>query len=342
MFTHPCFDAHERVLHLYDAASGLKAIIAIHDTRLGPAFGGCRLWPYASEADALTDALRLSRGMTYKSAICELPYGGGKSVIIGDPARDKTEAMLLAMARAVEELDGRYIIADDVGTTLKDLALMRTITRHTAAASASAQQPLGVTAYGVYQAMRAAVEVLWGSTQFTGLRVAVQGLGNVGWPLCQRLHEQGTSLLVSDLDPRRVQAAVENFDAIALPPDAIYEHPADIFSPCALGSILDEDNVTRLGARLICGGANNQLAHDAIADAIHQRGILYIPDFLANAGGVIDFHQERIDDSPQAVLHAVERIGRITARLLREATASGTHPCRIATDRVRARLATAA
>lgn len=324
---------------MHDAASGLKAIIAIHSTRLGPAFGGCRMWPYANDAEALADVLRLSRGMTYKSAICELPYGGGKSVIIGDPARHKTKSLLLAMARAVEDLDGNYIIADDVGTTLADLALMRTVTRHTAAASEVAQQPLGVTAYGVYEAMRAAANALWRTESFSGLRIAVQGLGNVGRPLCERLHAQGATLLVTDTDPQRVRTAVQELGAIAVAPQAIYDQDADIFSPCALGSVLNENTVSRLRVRLICGGANNQLAREELADALHGRHILYIPDFLANAGGVIDFHQESIDDEPDAVLRAVARIGVITAEVLAQAQAVGAHPAYIAMQRVRARLA---
>jgi leucine dehydrogenase len=184
MFSHPDYDGHEALLFAHDAASGLRTLIAIHDTTLGPAFGGCRMYPYASEQDAETDVLRLSHGMTYKAAICELPYGGGKSVIIGDPRHDKTPALLRAMGRIVERFGGRYIIADDVGTTLADLAIIREETRHTAATTAAAQQELPATAFGVFEALRAAAEVCLGCSDLVGLRVAVQGLGNVGMPLC--------------------------------------------------------------------------------------------------------------------------------------------------------------
>ena len=203
MFSHPDYDGHEALLFTQDAASGLRALIAIHDTTLGPAFGGCRMYPYASEQHAMTDVLRLSRGMTYKAAICELPYGGGKSVIIADQRRDKTPALLHAMGRIIEGLAGRYITADDVGTTLADLVIMREVTRHTAGATAAAQQALPATAFGVFEALRAATEVCLGRSALEGLRVAVQGLGNVGMPLCGYLSAAGAALVVSDLDANR-------------------------------------------------------------------------------------------------------------------------------------------
>ena len=187
MFTHPEYDGHEAVLHAHDPLTGLKAIVALHNTRLGPAFGGCRMYPYADPAQALTDALRLSRGMTYKAAICELPYGGGKSVVLADPRRDKTPELLRAMGRVIEGQGGRYITADDVGTTLADLAVMREVTRHTAGATAAAQEPLAVTAYGVLMAIEAAVRHYYQRPDLEGLHFAVQGLGNVGYPLCEHL-----------------------------------------------------------------------------------------------------------------------------------------------------------
>ena len=338
MFEHPEFEDHERVVFACDRDSGLKAIIAVHSTALGPAFGGCRMWPYADEAQALADVLRLSRGMTHKAAICSLPYGGGKAVIIGDP-RDKTPALLRAMARAVEELRGRYIIADDIGTTLEDLAVMREVTRHTAAATAGAQQPLAVTAYGVLMAIGAAVEHRLGAAGLAGLRVAVPGLGNVGFPLCGYLQDEGAELVVTDLDPVRVARAESAFGAATVGPEAIYEQAADVFAPCALGGVLNDDTIPRLRATIVCGGANNQLAlgrHDA---ALAARGILYVPDYVANAGGVIDFHQERVDDRPEAVLRAVRRIREITADLLARAAATGRTPLEIADALVAERLA---
>jgi leucine dehydrogenase len=338
MFNHPEFDAHERVVFAVDAPSGLRAIVALHSTALGPAFGGCRMWPYTDEAKALTDVLRLSRGMTYKAAICELPYGGGKSVIIGDPKRDKTPELLRAMGRLVENFGGRYIIADDVGTTLADLAVMRTVTRHTAASTASAQEPLAVTAYGVLMALTAAVAHHLRQDDFRGLRVAVQGLGNVGLPLCGYLRERGAELVVTDIDLARCARAEREHGARLVGADDIYDADAELFAPCALGAILNDETIPRLKARIVCGGANNQLAearHDAL---LADRGIVYVPDYLANAGGVIDFYQEHIDDRPQAILRSVERIRDITADVLAKAAASGETPQEVADRRVRERI----
>jgi leucine dehydrogenase len=342
MFHHPDFDDHEQVLFARDITAGLRAIVAVHSTALGSAFGGCRMWPYKSEAEALTDALRLSRGMTYKAAICELPYGGGKSVILGDSRRAKTPALLRAMGQVVERLGGRYVIADDIGTTLDDLRVMREVTRHTAAATPAAGQPLPVTAYGVFQAIRAAVAHALGRHDLEGLRVAVQGLGNVGLPLCHYLAERGAALIVTDLDPARAAEATRAFGALAVEPAAIYEQPADVFAPCALGAVLNDRTILRLGARVVCGGANNQLAEPRHAAALAARGILFVPDYIANAGGVIDFHQERIgDDAPDAVLGAVGRIHDITRDVLARAARAGETPLEIADRIVRERLAAA-
>ena len=221
MFSHPEYDEHEEVVHAYDATSGLRAIVALHNTALGPAFGGCRMYPYADEALALTDVLRLSRGMTYKAAICELPYGGGKSVVLADPRRDKTPELLRAMGRLIESLGGRYITADDVGTTLGDLALMREVTKHTAGATASSQEQLAVTAFGVLMAIEAAVQHYYQRNDFEGLRFAVQGLGNVGFPLCRYLHERGAALVVTDVDPARAAEAAAELGAESVAPEAI-------------------------------------------------------------------------------------------------------------------------
>ncbi len=338
MFDHPDFDDHQQVVFACDAAAGLRAIIALHSTALGPAFGGCRMWPYASEADALTDALRLARGMTYKAAICGLPYGGGKSVIIGDPKRAKTPALLRAMGRAVEALGGRYIVADDIGTTLDDLVLMREVTSHTAAATQAAQAPLAATAYGVLMAIRAAARQVTGRDGLDGLRVAIQGLGNVGRPLADDLHAAGADLIVADLDPARVARAVQELGARAVEPEAIYDQPVDLFAPCAMGAVLDDRTIPRLRAKLVCGGANNQLALPRHAAMLAERGILYVPDYLANAGGVIDFHQERIDDSRAAVLAAVSRIEAITTEVLGTAGRTGRTPLAVADQKVQARL----
>ena len=338
MFSHPDYDNHEKLLLAYDAPSGLRALVAIHSSALGPAFGGCRMYPYADETQAVTDVLRLSKGMTCKAAICSLPYGGGKSVIIGDPRRDKTPALLHAMGRLVESLSGRYIIADDVGTTLADLAVMRAATTHTAASTPAAQAPLPVTAYGVLMAITAAVRHTLGRQDLQGLTVAVQGLGNVGLPLCGYLQEQGAGLIVADTDPARTVRAADECGAKVVEPDAIYDQPVDLFAPCALGAVLNDSTIPRLRCRLICGGANNQLAAAADDAALAGRGITFVPDYLANAGGVIDFCQESIDDRPEAVLASVERIRDITADVLKRATAAGGTPLQIADRIVQERL----
>ena len=342
VFHHPDCDDHEQVLFARDVSAGLRAIVAVHSTVLGPAFGGCRMWPYRDETEALTDALRLARGMTYKAAICALPYGGGKSVILSDARQAKTPALLEAMGRVVERLGGRYIIADDIGTSLDDLRIMRGVTAHTAAATLAAGQPLPVTACGVFQAIRAAVAHALGRADLEGLRVAVQGLGNVGLPLCRQLAAAGATLIVTDLDPARAALAMQTLGAVAVEPDAIYAQAADVFAPCALGAVLNDRTIPQLGAKIVCGGANNQLAAARHATTLAARGILFVPDYIANAGGVIDFHQERIgDDTPDAVLGAVARIHEITRDVLKRAARAGETPLAVADEIVLGRLAAA-
>ncbi len=271
MFTHPEYDGHEAVLHAHDPATGLKAIVALHNTRLGPAFGGCRMYPYADPAQALTDALRLSRGMTYKAAICELPYGGGKSVVLADPRRDKTPELLRAMGRVIEGQGGRYITADDVGTTLADLAVMREVTRHTAGATPAAQEPLAVTAYGVLMAIEAAVRHYY---QRPRLRRACASPCR-GWAMsaipCASICAPGVPRWWSATStPARTAKAADELQAEVVGPEAIYDQPVDVFAPCALGAVLNDRTIPRLRVRLVCGGANNQLAemqHDAMLAA---------------------------------------------------------------------------
>ena len=337
MFDHPDYDKHERVIFARDSTTGLSAIVAIHNTTLGPAFGGCRMWPYASVPEAISDALRLSRSMTYKAAICGIPLGGGKAVILGDPRTEKTAALLRAMGRIVESLNGRYIIADDVGTTLDDLIEIQRETRHTAARTDQSRHPLAVTAFGVFSAMQAAAQLVL-KADLKGLTVAVQGLGNVGFPLCDLLHRHGARLIVTDIDSQRVASAVRQFGARAVSIDEIYDQDADIFAPCALGSVLNDATVPRLRVKLICGGANNQLADPRHGATLAELGITYIPDYLANAGGVIDYHQEGLDDSPRAIMAAVAHIADITRDILTRAAESGRTPLETADSIVIERL----
>jgi leucine dehydrogenase len=259
-------------------------------------------------------------------------------VIIADPHRDKTPALLRSMGHLIESLGGRYITADDVGTTLADLAIMREVTRHAAGATAAAQQALPVTAFGVFEALRATAEVCLDRSDLEGLRVAVQGLGNVGMPLCGYLSAAGAALVVSDLDANRCAQAAATYGATLVAPEEIYAQYVDVFAPAALGAVLNDATIRRLRCRVVCGGANNQLAearHDA---ALAVRGIVFVPDYLANAGGVIDFHQETIDDQPHAVLASVARIGGITRDVLRYAAATGATPLSVADAIVQARI----
>jgi len=288
IFAHPALDGHEEVAFYCDSESGLKAIIAIHNRALGPALGGCRMWPYESEDAALTDVLRLSRGMTYKAALAGLELGGGKSVIIADPARDKSPALFRAMGRFVDRFGGRYIIAEDVGIAVEDVEAMAEATRHVAGAgNGGAGDPAPATAYGVYMGLSAAVRKRLGRGSLAGLRVAVQGLGHVVRELAQLLRQQGVELIVTDIHPVAVEWAVNELGARAVAPEAIYDAEADVFAPCALGAILDDDTIARLKVKVVAGSANNQLAEDRHGDALAARGILYAPDYVINAGGLI-------------------------------------------------------
>ncbi len=322
IFTHPEFDAHEEIVFCHDPVSGLKAIIAIHNTRRGPAVGGCRMWPYASEDEALTDALRLSRGMTFKSALADLPFGGGKSVIIGDSHRDKTKPQLLAMAGFVESLGGRYIIAEDVGITQDDAEVMQRRTAHVAGTCAGgAGDPSPSTAYGVYMGIRAAVAHRLGQDSLKGIRVAVQGLGQVGLHLCRYLADEGARLIVTDIDQNAMAKAEAEFSAEAVAPEAIYDTPAEIFAPCALGAVINDDTLPRLRASIVAGSANNQLAEARHGAALAKRNILYAPDYVINAGGVINISHEGPGYSKEAAVKHVARIHDTLSEIFRRADA---------------------
>jgi len=335
IFDHPEFDDHEQVVFCHDRESGLKALIAIHNTARGPALGGCRMWPYGSEAEAVTDALRLSRGMTYKSALAELPYGGGKSVIMGDPKTDKTDALFLAMGRFVESLGGRYIVAEDVGIAVEDVETMAKATAHTAGTrAAGAGDPSPATAYGVFMGLRAAVAHRLGREDLRGLRVAVQGLGHVGMGLCRLLSEAGAVLTVTDLDPARLARAHDDFGAKAVAPTAIIDAETDVFAPCALGAVLNDETIARLKAQVIAGSANNQLAAPRHGTALAKRNILYAPDYVINAGGVIDISHEGPSYDEAAAFAHVARIHDTLREIFNRAEAAG-----IATSEAADRLA---
>lgn len=283
---------HEQIIFCHDRSSGLKAIIAIHDTTLGPALGGCRMWPYESEAAALTDVLRLSRGMTYKNAAMGLDLGGGKSVVIGDPLQDKSEELFRAFGKFVASLGGRYITAVDVGVTPGDMSLVAAETRWVVGLPEYSGDPSPVTALGVFAGIKACLQAAYGNTEIKGRTVAIQGVGAVGYNLAQHLHEQGASLVVSDIFPDKTARVQQDFGAQVVAPADIYDAECDIFAPCALGAVVNDDTVPRLRCRIVAGSANNQLAENRHAAALAERNIIYAPDFVINGGGVINVTEE--------------------------------------------------
>lgn len=287
VFASASFDGHEQVVFGHDTVTGLRAIIAIHDTRLGPAVGGCRMFAYASDDEALEDALRLSRGMTYKSALAGLPFGGGKSVIIGDPRHQKSPELIQAMGRQVDRLGGLYTAAEDIGTTVADMDEMAKVTRHVAGTSATTGNPSPQTAYGVYQGIRAAVEYR-GNRSLDSASVAIQGLGSVGFRLAHLLHAAGARLHVADVSREAVDRAVGELGAIAVDTQDIHRVDADVFAPCALGGVINDNSIEALRAGIVAGSANNQLAEERLGAELAARGILYAPDYVINAGGIID------------------------------------------------------
>lgn len=289
VFSAPAYDDHEHVSFGHDPETGLRAIIAIHNTNLGPGVGGCRMWPYADDTAALRDALRLSRGMTYKSALAGLPFGGGKSVIIGDAKTQKTPALMRAMGRFVESLGGRYIAAEDIGMTVPDMDEMATVTKHVTGTSATSGNPSPYTAYGVLRGIEAAVEhKLQRNDGMDGVQVAIQGLGAVGFDLARRLHDKGAQLHVADINTDAVERAVSDFAATPVDTLEIHAADVDVFAPCALGAVVNDETVDELRASIVAGSANNQLAQDRHGAELGARGILYAPDYVINAGGIIE------------------------------------------------------
>ncbi len=280
------FNDYERVVRVSDAKSGLKAFIAIHNTNLGPAMGGCRLWNYSNEELAITDALRLSRGMSYKNAVAGLPIGGGKCVIMGTPGREKSPAQFEALGEALERLGGTYITAEDVGTTPQDMSWVATRTKYVGGLGADGD-PSPYTALGCFVGAQAAINFRFKRHDFDGLTVAVQGLGHVGYELAKLLHKAGANLIVADINTQSLERARAEFNAQIVDVEAIYDAEADIYAPCALGATLNINTMKRLKVKIIAGAANNQLAATEIGELLKARGILYAPDYVINAGGII-------------------------------------------------------
>jgi leucine dehydrogenase len=283
---------HEQLLLSHDPSCGYFGIIAIHDTTLGPALGGTRFWKYESTEAAVTDALRLARGMTYKSAVAGINLGGGKSVIIGDNKRADREALFRAHGRFVETLNGRYITAEDIGTSPADMEHIKLETDHVAGLLGLSGDPSPVTAYGVYVGIKAAAKDRWGSDSLAGKTVAVQGAGKVAYYLCRHLRSEGVKIIVTDIDQEKVKRVVAESGAKAVAPDVIYDQAAEIYAPCALGATINDDTLRRLKVEIIAGGANNQLAENRHGDELESRGILYAPDYVINGGGVINVYGE--------------------------------------------------
>jgi valine dehydrogenase (NAD+) len=342
---------HEQVVFCSDPASGLRAVIAIHSTALGPALGGTRFYPYATEDDAVADALRLSRAMTYKNSLAGLDLGGGKAVIIGDPRTDGTEALLRAYGRFVEALGGRYLTACDVGTANADLDVVARETRFAhgrSLAYGGCGDSSVLTAYGVFQGMRAAAMHSWGEPSLAGRTVAVAGVGKVGSELVDLLVADGAEVVVTDVDPAAVDRVRGRHPQVQAVADtaALVGTPHDVYAPCALGGALDAATVAALPARIVCGGANNQLATPATADELGARGILYAPDYLVNAGGVIQVEDERHGFSFERARTRAAGIFDVALRVFRAADDDGVSPAvaadRLAEERIRSvgRLAT--
>lgn len=317
VFEHNEYDGHEGVHFAHDRESGLHAIIAIHNTALGPALGGCRYWTYQDSEAALTDVLRLSRGMTYKSALAGLSFGGGKSVILANPRAQKTPAQMRAMGTFVESLGGRYCIAEDVGISVEDVEVMAEQTRHVAGVHAGgAGDPSPATAFGVFCGIRAAVRHSSSLDSLRDVPVAVQGLGQVGMELCRLLYGEGARLFVNDLNPERMKKARERFDAIPLEGDALLDADAEVFAPCALGGVINDQSLERLKASIVAGAANNQLAETRHGHALQERGILYAPDYVINAGGVINIaHETRAGGATYDRARAFQAVARIAETL---------------------------
>ena len=345
VFNSPDFDSHEAVAYFNDKRTGLRAIIAVHSTALGPSCGGVRMYTYADADAALTDALRLSRGMSYKSAIADLPLGGGKAVILGDPNRDKSEALFLAFAEAINTLGGRYVTAMDVGMTPKDMPIIARGTRHVAGYD-QLGKPGGnsapATALGVFTGLKAAVKHKLGLSSTKGLTVAIQGLGKVGMDLARRLAGEGAKLVVADVNAAAVQEAVQKLGAVAVSTEQIVTAECDVLSPNALGAVLNDETIPGVKARVIAGAANNQLARDMDGAKLMERGVLYAPDYVINGGGIICVAGQICNWDDREIERRVLAIGDTLAAIFARATHQGEPTNAVSDAMARERIARSA
>lgn len=304
-------DDYEQIVFCHHEQTGLQAIIVIHDTTLGPALGGARMWSYATEKEALIDALRLAKGMTYKTAAAGVNLGGGKTVIIGDSKKDKSEEMFRVLGQFIENLNGKYITAEDVGTTVQDMDVIHKETNYvlgTSPGSGASGDPSPITAYGIYKGMKASAKEAFGSDSLTNKTVAVQGVGNVAYKLCDHLHREGAKLIITDINKEAVERAVKEYGAMAVDPNEIYEVDCDIFSPCALGAVINDETIPKLKAKVIAGSANNQLESSVHGEILYRKGIVYAPDYVINSGGVINVAEELNGYSEENAMKKVEMI----------------------------------
>ena len=328
VFGHAEFDSHESLHFFNDSATGLRVIIALHSTALGPAAGGCRRWTYTNEHEALTDALRLSRGMTYKNAVAELPFGGGKAVILGCDAAPKTPELLAAYGRAVNSLGGNYITAEDVGMSVEDMRHVKSETKYVTGLPQSGDSaggdPSPLTALGVFLGIESAVKARLGRSSLEGLKVAVQGVGHVGAHLCTLLHEAGAKLVIADVNRRNLNAVTAQLPARIVAPAEILFADVDVLAPCALGNVLTSVTIPNIKARVIAGAANNQLSTAADGQHLADREILYAPDYVINAGGIINVaHEFHGDSSEKAVRADIAKIPLRLEAIFREAQDTG-------------------
>jgi len=329
---------HEEVLFCNDNATGLKAIIAIHNTVLGPGLGGCRIWKYAHESEALTDVLRLSRGMTYKAAVAGLNLGGAKAVIIGDSKHIKTESLMRRFGRFIDDLDGKYITAEDVGSSSHDMEYIRMETRHVTGIPkymGGSGDPSPVTAYGVWLGMKAAAKERWGSDSLNGKKVAVQGIGNVGENLVKHLTEEGAKVYISDINQEKLKEVADRLKAEVVDSDKIFDLDVDVYAPCALGATLNTANINKLKCSVIAGAANNQLADEKLhGEMLMKKGILYAPDFVINAGGLINVYSELSGNySKERAISQTDRIFHITKEIF-HVSAKENIPTYLAANRI--------
>ena len=350
LFDHPAFEGHESVNAFFDEKSGLKCIIAVHSTALGPAAGGCRMWPYASADLALEDALRLSRAMSYKNAMADIPLGGGKAVIIGDSRTQKTPALFEAFGRAVDSLGGRYWTAEDVGVSVADLTHARRQTRYVAGLEghpAASGDPSPVTAEGIFRGVRLSVRRAL-NRDLDGVTVAIQGVGHVGAYLADKLHAAGARLILTDTNAEALRAVAERTGAKVVSPADIFEADADVFAPCALGGAINAETLPRLRAGIIAGGANNQLASPEIGRALFERGMLYAPDYVINGGGIINVAAEiaaleaGTSFDPAWVAAKLDRLMETLDEVLSRAASERRPTHEVANEMAKARIAAAA